>query len=156
MSDATPYGGAVKQCPTCTDTPTPGFLDGIGECDCSGGWVDVPTTYRIATKRGPCGLCGESDEHTCMYDQTRVRPPVLEWGETARSWAYPQPGDWVLTLLFTNGGDTMRVEMVGGNDGGILCRRGDGNEKHWMEPADLRLIIDHPNASRIPGTETPT
>jgi hypothetical protein len=125
MSDATPYGGAVKTCPNVE------VFQGVESHDsaclfdgCSGGWVDVPTTVGV-DERGLTGPAAGPAHST--------RPA---------SWAYPQPGDWAIDPR-TN----LPPFLVYGIYLDTWEARG---ATAW------KLIVDRPNASRIPGTETPT
>ena len=157
---AEPYGGAVRRCPTCDGDQvkgTPVALDNgdphtiHDKCDCDGGWVTVDITE-------PCHWCGGSGKLSHLDPETGRRGPTpcpscKAKGPFTHSWAYPQPGDIVLT----DAGNQMQVAQMA--DWGVVSCRvwgGDGITA-WIESAsDLRLVVDQPNtAGRIPGTEPP-
>jgi hypothetical protein len=150
-----PYGGALRTCPTCDGTDSkPEHLvpDGgqIHPCpDCVGGWIDVDTTMDHLwgatdyTGRFQCAYCNHEGDWLEDVGHCPLRPA---------QWAYPQPGDWVLV----EDGFSMRIAYVHMDPNQPIAVLDDsGLPFGWKQLDDLRLIVDRPNPSRIPGTEPP-
>ncbi len=143
---AEPYGGAVRRCPQCPPSLSAKWSNCNSYCDA--GWVPVDTL--TATIR--CEVC-KGAGWTEALDPAGVRMTPrcgCERGQSpvAGSWAYPQPGDIVLTEK----GDVRRIDR----DFEIGWVLADDTIPGWpVAPADLRLVVDQPNTGRIPGTQPP-
>ncbi len=113
---AEPYGGAVKKCPMC---------DSLG--------------YEWHIRRG--GTWPDCDAGWVPVDiMEYCTPPV------AASWAYPQPGDIVLT----EDGIFGVVQYVDCHSRAFV------REGRYGRVSKMRLVVDQPNeAGRIPGTQPP-
>ncbi len=158
MTKIKPYGGAVRRCSECPPSPSAKWSP-VGDFDncnsgCVGGWVPVDITEPDQCPE--CGYWFDDEEEGCdaciALKGTRV--PLI--------WAYPQPGDIVLTEK----DDLFPVEAVWNDEwlniGPIntVTLEDYPKDKHdvdtWHHPSRLRLVVDHPNTCRIPGTQPPT